>query len=62
MESESKIALIFSVNLVCEEEMNLMLVKGLVNKSRCGGFKLIGTDSYWYLDLIQSESNLQEML
>ena len=47
MESESKIALIFSVNLVCEEEMNLMLVKGLVNKSRFGGFELIGTDSLY---------------
>ena len=35
----------FSVDLVCKEELNLMLVKDLVNYSRCGGFELVGTDS-----------------
>ena len=30
---------------LCKEELNLMLVKDLVNESRCGGFELAGTDS-----------------
>ena len=43
---------VFSVNLVCKEELNLML-EILDFLSRCGGLKLLrGTDSLsWMLDL-----------
>ena len=41
--------IVFSVDLVCKEELNLMLDNDLFNYSRCNWFELVGTDSLFTL-------------